>query len=324
MSGPRFGAAATLLHDGRVLVAGGYSDAGGSKLIRTAEIYDPVSGSWTATAPMADGIGDGTAITLHDGRVLLVGDTAAEIYNPVADSWRRTAPFVDSKEGLTDHAAALLGDGRVLVVGGYDPAAETFDPATGQWTHVDTLTNHGMGATAVSLRDGRVLVVGGTHIHGHVGGSESVDSTAAELLSPTDLSWMRVASTLYDQKYAASAVLPSGQVLVASGRYGNGPGAITSAELFDPSTGQWSSTSDVPDGVHGGSALTLPDGRVFLNAPPPELYDPSTGTWAFAPNMLQPRYGSVSVLLPNGSVLVAGGTLATDGAPTSTAELYQP
>jgi hypothetical protein len=331
MSQARFGAAATLLHDGRVLVAGGYGNASESQELRTAEIYDPVSGAWTTTAQTAKGMVDGRAITLLDGRVLLVGDESAQIYDPRADEWRKTGAFHYSDQlneskagGLTGHAAALLGDGRVLVVGGAYPAAEVFDPTTMAWAPLAVMTNHGMGVTAVSLADGRVLVAGGQQIHGHVGGSDVVETRAAELLNPTDLSWTRVGSMQVAQYYAASAVLTSGQVLVASGRFGNGPGSITSAELFDPSTDLWSSTGDMPDAVHGGSAVTLPDGRVLVNAPPPELYDPSKGTWVRAPSMLQPRYASISVLLSNGAVLVAGGTLASDGTPTSSAELYQP
>jgi N-acetylneuraminic acid mutarotase len=324
MSQPRSDAAATLLHDGRVLVAGGYGNASGPPQLRTAEIYDPVSGAWTTTAPMAKSVVAATAITLLDGRVLLVGDDTAQVYSPRSDTWRMTGPFPYSPPGLTDHAAALLGDGRVVAVGGTSAKAEVFDPATAQWSLIDTPTNHGMGATAVSLRDGRVLVAGGWRVHLLHPGSEAVDDTAAELLSPTDLAWTRVGSMQVAQYYAASAAMPSGQVLVASGRFGNGPGTITSAELFDPSTGLWSSTSDMLEGARGGFAMALPDGRLLVSASPLELYDPSAGTWTFAPNMLQPRYAAIAVLLSNGSVLVAGGTLATDGTPTSSAELYQP
>jgi hypothetical protein len=70
---------ATLLADGRVLVAGGSGDT-------SAELYDPTTGTFSKTGPMTARTDSQTAVLLADGRVLLVGGTeaykSAELYWP--------------------------------------------------------------------------------------------------------------------------------------------------------------------------------------------------------------------------------------------------
>ena len=129
MLGSHLGHTASLLPDGRVLIAGGLVDFG-------AEIYDPDLGTWTATAPMVEMREGHTATVLADGTVLVVGGadtdrhpahTSAEIYDPRADTWTATGSMVIPR---AYHTANLLPDGRVLVAGGKDtsPASAMRQP----------------------------------------------------------------------------------------------------------------------------------------------------------------------------------------------------
>ncbi|HEY5436912.1 MAG TPA: kelch repeat-containing protein, partial [Candidatus Limnocylindrales bacterium] len=86
--------AATRLADGRVLVEGGGSDYSGGKFLASAEVYDPKTGTWTATGSMADQRNLLTATLLADGRVLVAGGfgaqaplASAELYDPAAGTF---------------------------------------------------------------------------------------------------------------------------------------------------------------------------------------------------------------------------------------------
>jgi hypothetical protein len=112
MTTAREHASATLLRDGRVLVAGG----GNPSATLSAELYDPASDKWTATGSMTDYHGPAAAL-LRDGRVLVAGGgQAGDVYSPATGTWSATGPMAYPLNGGS--AVALLPDGRVLDVGG--------------------------------------------------------------------------------------------------------------------------------------------------------------------------------------------------------------
>ncbi len=110
---------ATLLNDGRVLLAGGESGNGFSS---SAELYDPASGTFGATGSMSSARQNQVAALLRDGRVLIAGGdvgtgnrlVSAELYDPATGRFSPTGAMTAERVGLT---ATLLLDGRVLVVG---------------------------------------------------------------------------------------------------------------------------------------------------------------------------------------------------------------
>src|SRR5436190_21371369 len=94
----RAGHTATLLPDGKVLVAGGgHTSVAGAEFtpITSAELFDPATGIWTPTGSMAEPRDRHTATLLPNGQVLVVGGNAydvrtAEIYNPATGLWSMT------------------------------------------------------------------------------------------------------------------------------------------------------------------------------------------------------------------------------------------
>jgi hypothetical protein len=125
----RAGMTATLLRDGRVLVAGGQQlDHPDLAPFREAEIFDPTTGRWTATGSMATGRSSQFAIRLSDGRVLVAGGYAdvagctnnstwrAEIWDPSTKLWSDAPHMIKPR---SDPSGVVLPDGRVLVAGGF-------------------------------------------------------------------------------------------------------------------------------------------------------------------------------------------------------------
>jgi hypothetical protein len=325
--------AAAILRDGRVLlVASGV----------IAEIYDPSTGKFTTTGSLSHDRTVPSAVTLLDGRVLVIGaadnvdakDTGAELYDPDTGTFTPARPRVDR----SGPAAALLQDGRVLVAGGADvrsrsgncvASAELYDPGSGKFTMTGSMRAARTGATAIVLSDGRVLVAGG----GSCGDPQSGTATTygtAEIYDPRTGRFSPAGSMSVDREEDAATLLPDGRVLIAGGfSYLSGQ-YYSSAEMFDPSTNRFSPTGSMGTARSDDVAVLLPDGKVLVaggnnaddsenGVASAELFDPTTGTFTATGSMRLPRSFFTATLLSDGEVLVAGG----DGADPS-CELYWP
>ena len=170
---------ATLLVDGRVLVAGGDSTCCQYTAFASAELYDPRTASWSPTSSMHTSRYAHTATRLPNGSVLVVGGSSgvspnqasvsnAEIYNPSSGTWTETVAMSESRMALT---ATLLPDGRVLAAGGDNCSASTsctplastelYNPVTGVWASAADMSVARWTHTATLLPNGQVLITGG-------------------------------------------------------------------------------------------------------------------------------------------------------------------
>ena len=114
MTTSRTGHTATLLTDGKVMIAGGYQSQGSSLVgLKSAEIYDPSSASFTHTGDMSAARIRNTATLLPDGRVLIAGSGSAEVYDPGTGTFSPAGKM--NSGGAT---AILLNNGKVLLAGG--------------------------------------------------------------------------------------------------------------------------------------------------------------------------------------------------------------
>jgi hypothetical protein len=289
------------LKDGRVLVAGGYFYNGepvgavrpnadlaafvpGGGLhdidiptfavaMATAELFDPATGAWSQTGPMTFARTGAPAVTLADGRVLVVGSEggagggvevdershdSAEIYDPATGrfSLAGTLPPFD--------AAALEAKGP--------PGANPIPTDPGEISP----------GSLVALQDGGAVLIGVTYYWKH-----QADMSRSFRYDVATNAWSEIGETwvvvgeptpvvlfiegVPNLAGSVAAPLPDGQVLVAGGSvptYGEvwvdaGSEATDAARYYDPSTNTWSDAPAMPTPWPNGSAIALDDGSVL-------------------------------------------------------------
>ncbi len=320
----RDGHTATLLPSGKILVAGGSTNA-------LTELYDPATGSWTETGGMNTARSAHRAVLLPNGKVLVAGGfdganyiASAEIYDPATGNWSSTGAMTTPR---CLHTATLLPNGKVLVAGGtgniqWLSSAEIYDPAVGTWTATRNMTSARVWHTATLLPNGKVLLAGGTP-----GGYWT---SGAELYDPATDTFAATGAMNAGRGMHMAVSLQDGRVLVFNG-VGSMNLNLSSAELYSPATGSWTVTGGLSaTRYNAGAAVLLLDGNVLVEGGQngtnfisvTELYNPATGSWTVTSPLKIAHDGGAAVLLPDGRVLVAGGN--SSSGILSAAELYDP
>jgi len=331
MTTPRFGHTATVLPNGKVLIAGGRGRLVGTppddEVLASAELYDPSTGVFTPTGNMITARAYHSATLLPDGRVFIIGGAgpSAELYDPSTGTFTATGG-TSTVWGI----ATLLKNGKVLIAGKtaelYDPVTDTFAP-TGSYIGPFYYGPFFYPDTATLLQDGKVLVVG----------SACGDCWLEheELYDPVTGTFKVVGQpyALPDEGYIGGAhtatLLPNGKVLLAGG--GGYSDTFSRAELYDPSTDTLTGTANMTLARVWHTATLLADGNVLVtggqlypsNIDAAELYNPATGKFSATGHMTIPRAGHSATLLFDGRVLTSGGVAGTgNGDYLASAELY--
>jgi hypothetical protein len=344
MSSPRFLMTATLLADGRVLVAGGRTSADPQSLtLASAELYDPAAKRWTPIAPMSARRAGHTATLLADGRVLIVGGydnfaalATAEIYDPVTGQWAATGSLHEAR-GF--HVAVRLGDGRVLVSGGRSNdsstgralrSSELYDPATGRWSAAGDLLDGHYDHSATLLPDGRVVVAGASWTY------KPKAIATGEIFDLSTGRWTPTAPMVESRYADLGFTLDDGRVLVV------GSGTSADAEIYDPAVDRWVATRPMTSNRWYPTGALLPDGRIIVvggEAGPgsrggstafvagsalrtAEVFELASGTWSATMTMETAREFARGVVLKDGSLLVIGGS--NGGVGIASAERFDP
>ena len=247
-------------------------------------------------------------------------------------SWTSTGSMRSARAG---HTAVLLASGYVLVAGGTNnnsplASSELYNYGSGTWSSTGSMNVARVSARAVLLANGNVLTMGGCISSDCLGST----TTSAEIYNPSTGKWTTTGSMVKARAEFVAVLLSSGKVLVAGGCTSydaNGCLAVTTAaELYNPSTGKWSSTGALRAARMAMTATVLTNGNALIAGGQTaasdalgssELYNPTTGTFSLTGRMITPRSGHTATLLTSGLVLMAGGE-NVNGISTSKAELY--
>jgi hypothetical protein len=309
----RFAKTATLLADGRVLVTGGFdcAAAGVEGILDSAEIYDPVTGTFAPTGRMHQSREFHTATLLPDGRVLVAGG--------LSGSERGTASGIVLASVRTAETSSSVLD-----------TAELYDPATGTFTETGSMSTFRDNHTATLLEDGRVLVVGG-------GGEAYASSPSADVYDPATGTFIATGSMHTGRWLHTATLLEDGRVLILGGRSPE-DSVYDSAEIYDPDAGAFSEAGSMGEGRQGHTATLLGDGGVLIAGgywsdgrdgrvlSSAEMYDPASGTSAEIGPIGTGREGHLATRLDDGRVLIVGG-IDVDGSGAVAVRfglLYQP
>ena len=195
MSRPRIGHTATLLGNGKVLIAGGFEypnvlvlmgseyPPSGSAAIATSELYDPGTATFAPTGSMNPPLGYSTATLLADGRVLIVGapppykflDVAgAQLYDPSTGAFTSVGNLINISRPVTATLRLFTPTGRIG--GHYTPSATLLpngnaliaegscDPVSGRSELYDTSTgtfSPAPGSLCINIGEAAILLPNG-------------------------------------------------------------------------------------------------------------------------------------------------------------------
>jgi hypothetical protein len=325
---PRSGQTATLLPDGKVLIAGGMRR--NQDFYKSAELYDPATRKSQPTGEMNQRRVGHVAVLLASGKVLVAGGwigqsgtDAAELYDPATGRFTSIANMTIQRGRPS---ATPLADGDVLIAGGEirdnEPlaSAEIFHVKTLSFQRIGSMHHARIAHTATLLNDGRVLIAGGY--------GDGV-TASAELYDPKAQAFAETGSLSAARSKHTAGLLPDGRVLIAGGSDSRGwNGNLNSAEIYDPHTGKFTAASPMND-----SRFKLPDEAVQLasgqlliagGSKQVEIFDPGSGKFiVVSGQMTDARHYMSETKLRDGSVLLAGGYPNNDQA-TAQAWIYRP
>ena len=331
MTQPRYQHAATLLLNGRVLIAGGLAEpptgrehpAPGVPVVlgqrpgrlASAEIFDPETGTSSPTGSMTVSRYSDHGILLPDGRVLFVptfGHFPFEMY----DFHSARFDFVTILHpGISIRTTSLLANEKVFL--STTKLAGVLDPATGTISAIIWMDHPRFGHTATVMKDGRVLIVGGKLVKGDGGlvGRNLIYDPSSEAFS-------EAGNLKFDRVHHKAVLLQDGRVLIVGGSDADFRSSVQTAEMYDPESDSFS-----PVGVSTIEPLAarlLPTGDVLLirqDNGDIVLFNPATHAFSPTGHSIGWRTRPTVTLLADGRVMIAGGSKDTGSGHTLKEEI---
>src|SRR6185437_11605254 len=268
MTSLRANETATLLPNGKVLIAGGAVDI--ATWTATTDIFNPVSRTITAGPDLNDAREGATAKLLKNGRVIIAGGrdglgtlNSVDIYHPVGNKITAGPPMNVARY---DCAAVVLPNGNLMLFGGFGAitqsqplkSTEIYNPTTNKWavSPPDMLHARG-GARATLLDNGTVLITGGTNAIGVLATTEIYHPATRTFTAGPDMNSPR--------KFHTQVRLPSGRVLIAGGYSDNtGLAVLDTTDIYHPVTHKITAGPMMNDARGLASGALFANGKVLI------------------------------------------------------------
>jgi len=312
----RWGHNAHVLSNGKVLVMGGDNcDLQNPIVYSSAELYDPITKTWSYTNSMKCSHDYFSSVILNNGNVMVIagmdnnGDVipTCEIYDVLTSTWKIVSPLQTARE---NHASVCLQDGRVLVAGGnVEQSCELYDPYSNKWTFTGKMNIlHGSGMSLTMLDNGSIIAIGG---------STALD--IAEIYDPNTEKWTLLSSKLNSKYYYHSVIrLTDGRLLIAGTQTSS---YMRYSDLYDQNTQTFKSTGILNTPVGSAAMSLLDDGNVLLygmgeilnpsNTKCIQIYNVNTGIWLYNTYSFLGASEATATKLHDGTILLVGGSRTT-------------
>jgi hypothetical protein len=331
---------ATLLNDGRVLVAGGFDYKSPTQTVAVRKkqtwLYQPDTNSWISAGEMAEARARHSASLLPDGRVLIAGGendsdalASTELFDPTKPAASAWSAGPSLPEARMAHAAVTLSDGQILMGGGYGSSTYLasfviYKPSTNSFqSPAASLSKARATIAATLLQNGKVLLAGGDD-------GSSAYSNIMETFNPSTGQVTLLKATMSDKKSGAFGfTLPSGKALITAGYAFAYP---PRDDLFDPAADTVTAINHPGGSARRSAAARLADGRVIVaggfedaQKEKVRVFSEKVLAWDMLPNLLHARSRAALVTLKDGSVLAIGGEAYSGNIFVAEAErLYYP
>lgn len=304
-----------MISNGKVVAFGGNNANASSYVVyNNSEIYNPATGTWSATGNLLRARTHHASVLLSNGNILAMagktvnGDKIAscEIYNTTAGTWSYTDSLPAAQ---SDGKALVLNNTNVLYVGGVGSTdCYLYNQTSNTWTTTGSLTTSRQnGFSLVKLADGRVLAAGGN------------SQTSAEIYDPSTGIWTLTTGNMsVNHNFNQSILLSNNKVLIAGGD------GTKVSEVFDPATGLFTTAGNMLQYASGCPMITLTNGRILIfgigNLFNPtdkqclQVFNPTTNSWYSAGIVGSSIFGASGYTvhkLQTGKVLFVAGNFTT-------------
>jgi hypothetical protein len=333
----------SIMSDGRVLVTGGLNGVPPAmdKGIPEVEIFDPATTSWSAAANMNDGRWYPTNIELQDGTIMVLSGSnenakgivkALEEYDESANNWTILPTSANLPVNVETYPRMFLTTAGKLVMTGQLQTTRQLDPSNNKapWSVLGNMLygNRVYGSYAMLPGLNQILAAGG-HNSLSLCQDPGCATNTSEIFDLTTNTWTNTTGFMANARYNGNLeLLADGTLLMVGGnQVSKYTDPVEAAELFNPSTGQWTTMASqtARRGYHS-TALLLPDGRV-LSAGSDDFAAPNYSKYVeiFSPAYLSAGARPTITSSPTSAKYGAQFTISTPDASTiKTVALIRP